>query len=203
MDKLFLFGAVYSSHLFDCCLSHPENCQVPSVSDIWIPTAVTSLYSSSGHARASTCVVYTHTSKLAKSKSRPRYLYSESSVPIFIIYFVDFSVGNCYQIFFIKLKWRLLQQQQRLQFEIEIRKKDGLPPGGSSWASTQLREFTNSREEKKKTDFFIISNRTRRRQRGLVKNQDQQLNKFLRPMMSYTRQGNCRVLSSLFRFFFF
>jgi hypothetical protein len=38
--------------------------------------------------------------------------------------------------------------------KIEIRKKDGLPPGGSSWASTQLREFTNSRKEKKKKLTF-------------------------------------------------
>ncbi len=124
--------------------SHPENCQVPSVSDIWIPTAVTSLYSSSGHARASTCAVYIHTSKLAKSKSRPRYLYSESSVPIFIIYLSIFLLAAVIKSF--SSNWNDVCCNSK----IEIRKKDGLPPGGSSWASTQLREFTNSRKEKKK-----------------------------------------------------
>lgn len=135
--------------------SHPENGQVPSVSDIWIPTAVTSLYSSSGHARASTCAVYIHTRKLAKSKSRPRYLYSESSVPIFIIYLSIFLLAAVIKSF--SSNWNdvcCCSSSSGCNSKIEIRKKDGLPPGGSSWASTQLREFTNSRKEKKKKLTF-------------------------------------------------
>jgi hypothetical protein len=67
------------------------------------------------------------------------------------------------------LKWRLLlQQQQRLQFK-NWNKKKGRPPSRgfllSVYSTAGIYQFKKRKE--KKTDFFIISNRTRRRQRGL------------------------------------